>query len=96
MTGGIAYFLDQDGRLLERMSGEPLAKQRVNYCSWRTPTQGSNSGTCDRTGSAKAKQILENWSEYLPQFWQIVPPSEQDSPEASDKVDKVEVAAAQH
>lgn len=35
------------------------------------------------TGSPKAKMILENWDEYLPKFWQIVPPAEAKSPEAS-------------
>jgi glutamate synthase (ferredoxin) len=37
----------------------------------------------DRTRSPKAKQILENWSEYLPKFWQLVPASEKDSPEVN-------------
>ena len=36
----------------------------------------------ERTGSPKAGQILANWSEYLPKFWQVVPPSEADTPEA--------------
>jgi glutamate synthase (ferredoxin) len=26
--------------------------------------------------------ILSNWSEYLPKFWQAVPPSEAETPEA--------------
>jgi glutamate synthase (ferredoxin) len=37
----------------------------------------------DRTGSPKAKVILNNWAEFLPKFWQVVPPSEADSPEAN-------------
>jgi len=39
----------------------------------------------DRTGSKKAAKILANWSEYLPKFWQVVPPSEANSPEASEQ-----------
>jgi glutamate synthase (ferredoxin) len=35
-----------------------------------------------RTGSPKAQEIIANWAEYLPKFWQLVPPSEADSPEA--------------
>ncbi|MBW4621150.1 MAG: hypothetical protein KME17_17550 [Cyanosarcina radialis HA8281-LM2] len=37
----------------------------------------------DRTGSPKAQTILNNWAEFLPKFWQVVPPSEADSPEAN-------------
>ena len=29
-----------------------------------------------KTKSTKAKMILDNWSLYLPMFWQLVPPSE--------------------
>jgi glutamate synthase (ferredoxin) len=36
----------------------------------------------DRTGSPKAQEIIANWEAYLPKFWQLVPPSEADSPEA--------------
>ncbi|AFY71090.1 glutamate synthase (ferredoxin) [Thalassoporum mexicanum PCC 7367] len=91
MTGGIAYFLDQDGRLLERMSGETLAKQRVTTVAGERQLKDLIQAHYDRTDSAKAKLILDSWSAYLPKFWQIVPPSEQDSPEASDQV---EVATA--
>ncbi|CAM9373812.1 unnamed protein product [Phaeothamnion confervicola] len=28
------------------------------------------------TGSAKGRAVLERWSEYLPRFWQLVPPAE--------------------
>ena len=37
-----------------------------------------------RTGSPKGQRVLDDWAAYLPQFWQVVPPSEQDTPEASD------------
>jgi glutamate synthase (ferredoxin) len=37
----------------------------------------------EKTGSAKAQEILNNWEKFLPLFWQIVPPSEEDTPEAN-------------
>lgn len=37
----------------------------------------------DKTGSATAIDVLQNWEEFLPKFWQLVPPSEEDTPEAS-------------
>ncbi len=45
----------------------------------------------DRTNSKKAEKILANWAEYLPKFWQVVPPSEANSPEASEQKIAVEV-----
>jgi glutamate synthase (ferredoxin) len=44
--------------------------------------QGLIQAHVERTGSPKAQMILANWAEYLPRFWQVVPPSEADSPEA--------------
>jgi DNA-cytosine methyltransferase len=38
-----------------------------------------------KTGSQKAQEILSRWAEYLPKFWQLVPPSEAETPEASAK-----------
>jgi glutamate synthase (ferredoxin) len=51
----------------------------------------------DKTGSNKGKQVLSNWEKYLPLFWQLVPPSEEDTPEANAKLgDKsVETLVAQ-
>jgi hypothetical protein len=40
----------------------------------------------DRTGSQKAKTTLANWAEYLLKFWQLVPLSEKNSPEANPEV----------
>lgn len=37
----------------------------------------------DETGSSKAKEILSNWEKFLPLFWQLVPPSEEETPEAN-------------
>lgn len=36
----------------------------------------------DKTGSSKGKSVLANWDKLLPKFWQLVPPSEEDTPEA--------------
>jgi len=35
------------------------------------------------TGSPKGQRILDDWSEYLPKFWQVVPPSEAETPQAN-------------
>lgn len=37
----------------------------------------------DATNSAKGASILNDWANALPKFWQLVPPSEATTPEAS-------------
>lgn len=36
----------------------------------------------EKTGSSNGSAILKEWDTYLPLFWQLVPPSEEDTPEA--------------
>ncbi|GBG59394.1 hypothetical protein CBR_g38420 [Chara braunii] len=48
----------------------------------------------EKTGSNKGKEVLAKWSEMLPKFWQLVPPSEEETPEASVKYgDALEIPA---
>lgn len=86
MTGGLAYFYDPNHRLKARISQEALVLQRVTAKAGIAQLQELVQMSSDRTNSPKAKMILENWQEHLPHFWQVVPPSEQNSPEASDLI----------
>jgi glutamate synthase (ferredoxin) len=86
MTGGIAYFLDIDGKFKERLSQETLKVQRVSTVAGENQLKELIQSSYENTGSSRAKEILDNWSSYLPKFWQVVPPSEQNSPEATDEV----------
>jgi glutamate synthase (ferredoxin) len=83
MTGGLAYFLDEDGSFPAKVNPEIVKTQRVITSTGEQQLKGLLEAHADRTGSQKAKTILANWSDYLPKFWQIVPPSEKDSPEAN-------------
>jgi glutamate synthase (ferredoxin) len=83
MTGGLAYFLDEDDSFLAKVNPEIIQPQRVTSTVGEQQLKELIQTHCDRTGSPKAKQILENWKEYLPKFWQAVPPSEKDSPEVN-------------
>jgi glutamate synthase (ferredoxin) len=87
MTGGLAYFLDEDGSFPIKVNPEIVKVQRVITTAGEQQLQGLIAAHADRTGSPKAKTILANWSAYLPQFWQVVPPSEQDGPEASPEAE---------
>ncbi|MFB2880867.1 glutamate synthase-related protein [Floridanema aerugineum] len=91
MTGGLAYFLDEDGSFSKKVNPEIVKVQRVLTPAGEAQLKELISAHGDRTGSKKAKLILENWQTYLPMFWQAVPPSEADSPEANSesKADKV-------
>ncbi len=85
MTGGLAYFLDEDGMFPELVNREIVKLQRVMTLEGEKQLQELIKAHMERTGSGKAKMILENWQEFLPQFWQLVPPSEADSPEANSQ-----------
>ncbi|MFM7447359.1 MAG: glutamate synthase-related protein [Leptolyngbyaceae cyanobacterium] len=91
MTGGLAYFLDEDGSFPSKVNPEIVQLQRVQTPAGERQLKALIQAHADRTGSQKAKTILATWATYLPQFWQVVPPSEQDSPEVNLKseVDKV-------
>ncbi|BAY44803.1 ferredoxin-dependent glutamate synthase GltB [Scytonema sp. HK-05] len=83
MTGGLAYFLDEDGMFPELVNREIVKLQRVITSSGEKQLQELIKAHAERTDSQKAKMILENWQEFLPKFWQLVPPSEANSPEAN-------------
>jgi len=90
MTGGIGYFLDEDGKFSERVNREIVTTQRVCTAAGEQQLKEMIAAHADRTGSAKSKRILDNWDQYLPQFWQVVPPSEADTPVANPDADKAE------
>jgi glutamate synthase (ferredoxin) len=78
----LAYFLDEDGSFPTKVNPEIVKVQRVVSEAGAQQLRGLIQAHADRTGSSKAQMILANWATYLPQFWQVVPPSEADSPEA--------------
>ncbi|MEH2334750.1 glutamate synthase large subunit [Nostoc sp.] len=82
MTGGLAYFLDEDDSFRELVNPEIVKIQRVITEAGVKQLQKLIQTHAERTGSPKAKKILQNWQEFLPKFWQLVPPSEADSLEA--------------
>ncbi|MDZ8224582.1 MULTISPECIES: glutamate synthase-related protein [unclassified Nostoc] len=82
MTGGLAYFLDENDSFRELVNPEIVKIQRVITEAGAKQLQELIKTHAERTGSPKAKKILQNWQEFLPKFWQLVPPSEADSPEA--------------
>ncbi|MBD2567727.1 glutamate synthase large subunit [Anabaena lutea] len=83
MTGGLGYFLDEDGSFPELVNKAIVKTQRVVTDAGAKQLYELIKTHSDRTDSPKAKLIIQNWEEYLPKFWQLVPPSEADSPETN-------------
>mmetsp|Transcript_13331 Transcript_13331/g.42296 ORF Transcript_13331/g.42296 Transcript_13331/m.42296 type:complete len:1633 (+) Transcript_13331:103-5001(+) len=81
MTGGIGYFLDEDGSFPSKVNGEIVAMQRVGTEAAQKQLKELISMHVAETGSPKGQRILDSWGEYVPKFWQLVPPSEQGTPE---------------
>merc|ERR1712003_272382 len=85
MTGGIGYFLDEDNRFLERVNGEIVKVQRIQTAAGEQQVKMLIETHYERTKSPKAAEVLGDWDKFKQLLWQIVPPSEQGTPEASDE-----------
>ncbi|AFZ35834.1 Glutamate synthase (ferredoxin) [Stanieria cyanosphaera PCC 7437] len=83
MTGGIGYFLDEEDNFPEKVNPEIVKIQRVISSVGEKQLKDLITTHAAKTGSQKAKMILDNWNIYLNKFWQVVPPSESDTPEAN-------------
>jgi glutamate synthase (ferredoxin) len=80
MTGGLGYFLDLDDSFTAKVNPESVVMQRV--VAGEQQLKQLITDHAAKTGSPWATEILAKWSEFLPRFWQLVPPSEADTPEA--------------
>ncbi len=82
MTGGLGYFLDEEGNFEPKVNPEIVKVQRIGSKEGEAQLKELITTHVEKTGSKKGQLILDNWTDYLPQFWQVVPPSEADNPEA--------------
>jgi glutamate synthase (ferredoxin) len=76
MTGGVAFLLDENGGLADRLNPEIVA-----LCPITTPEQEVLlkpllEAHLQHTGSAKAAEILADWTCWKAKFKVLVPPSE--------------------
>ncbi|XP_057548966.1 ferredoxin-dependent glutamate synthase, chloroplastic-like isoform X2 [Amaranthus tricolor] len=83
MTGGLAYILDEDDTLIPKVNKEIVKIQRVTAPAGQLQLKNLIEAHVEKTGSSKGAAILKEWEKFLPLFWQLVPPSEEDTPEAS-------------
>ncbi|KAJ7541176.1 hypothetical protein O6H91_10G049100 [Diphasiastrum complanatum] len=88
MTGGLAYFLDEDDTFVPKVNKEIVKLQRVLAPAGQLQLKRLIRAHTEKTGSAKGNEVLLSWEKFLPQFWQLVPPSEEDTPEANYSYDQ--------
>ncbi|MGF1479459.1 MAG: glutamate synthase-related protein [Cyanophyceae cyanobacterium] len=81
MTGGLAYFLDEDDSFIKKVNSD-VKIQRLSTKAGKQQLKALIEAHRERTGSQKAKTILDNWESAVEQFWQAIPPSEAETPEA--------------
>lgn len=89
MTGGLAYILDEDDTFIPKVNKEIVKIQRVNAPAGQMQLKSLIEAHVEKTGSAKGATILSEWEAYLPLFWQLVPPSEEETPEACTEFEKI-------
>nr|QUE28028.1 GltB [Sahlingia subintegra] len=83
MTGGIAYILDLEDNLLEKINKEIVKVQKVITKSGEEELYNLIKKHAEKTNSVNTQKILNNWSSYRTKFLQLVPPSESQSARTS-------------
>ena len=73
MSGGIAYVLDEDRDLYTRLNKELVSFSEITSKYDVLELKEMITEHVECTNSAKGKEILEHFGEYLPKFKKIIP-----------------------
>ena len=73
MTGGMAFVRDPSGRFERLVNPESLVWQRIETAHWDGVLRRMIEAHLAETESRLAADILRNWAEELPRFWQVCP-----------------------
>ena len=73
MSGGVAYVLDEDSDLYLRLNKEMVSSEPIVSKYDVMEIKDMITAHVAYTNSAKGKEILNNFSEYLPKFKKIIP-----------------------
>ncbi|MGF7143581.1 glutamate synthase (ferredoxin) [Anaerotaenia torta] len=73
MSGGIAYVLDEGSSLYKKLNKEMVSVEAVTEKYDVLELKNMITEHVEATGSAKGKDILEHFMEYLPKFKKIIP-----------------------
>jgi glutamate synthase (ferredoxin) len=77
MTGGVAFILDDNGGLAERVNREIVAICPLSTGEQEAVLKPLLEAHLQATGSAKAAALLADWPSARTRFKVLVPPSEQ-------------------
>lgn len=73
MSGGIAYVLDEGSNLYRKLNKEMVSMEAVSEKYDVLELKQMIEDHVKHTGSAKGKEIIENFKDYLPKFKKIIP-----------------------
>ena len=73
MSGGVAYVLDEDSDLYLRLNKEMVSSEPVVSKYDVMEIKDMITDHVAYTNSEKGKEVLSNFSEYLPKFKKIIP-----------------------
>ena len=79
MTGGIAYFLDEENDLISKINPMTVKIKRIKTIEAQKQICSLLLNHKHKTSSSKVTKILSHWKQYKQQFWQLVPLSEENN-----------------
>ncbi len=82
MSNGVAYVLDEDGGFASRVNMDMVCVDSCTEEDERLLLALIHEHQ-ERTGSARARQLIEQWAEFRPCFKKVVPNTTPNSPKAS-------------
>jgi glutamate synthase (ferredoxin) len=75
MSHGFAYVLDEDGSFPRKYNPELVDIDKVAAADDVRELRSLIEEHAEKTGSARAREILDGWERYLPLFWKVSPRS---------------------
>jgi len=75
MSNGIAFVLDEDGDFPSKLNPEMLAIKRLTDSVDVEMVRTMIDRHVQLTGSARGREILDEWEQYQPRFWKVAPHS---------------------
>ncbi|RME76572.1 MAG: glutamate synthase large subunit, partial [Planctomycetota bacterium] len=73
MTGGVAYVYDEQERLPDRVRTDLVEPLRITDPRHEEELLELIALHAERTGSARAREILDRWDELYIRFWRVAP-----------------------
>ena len=73
MSGGVAYVLDEENRLYRNLNHQLGQMEMIESKTDRTELRRLLEAHVQATGSAKGREILDRFKEYIPHFKKIIP-----------------------